>query len=254
MELTAVSVAADDVRIVERAPGWQDVVGEIVASCRRRAADNDLWQRPGAIVVAGGAGPIGWVFGEQDPAHLIHVLESSAGVTDVYVAGGLRRVTDALVVAGWSREETYDHLVLDPVAGGPGADDRIEMLGPDDLADLRELLRLLGAPESILAGHYPDDFFEVCAPVRVLGVREEGRLVGSVAVRRQTRSALGFALNVAPEARGRGLGRALVSAAAEHAAGLGAEYLHAQSAGAAAAMLRRWGWDRVGSWALMHRD
>lgn len=244
--------ALDGLRVSSGAPGWSDVVGEIVASCRRRATPGGLWQGEGAIAVTQGAGPIAWVYDAQDPAAFLSVLDSSPSIDAVYVSSEQIRIAQELAASGWSPGETVDHLLFEGRSAGDG-DPRVVTVGSSDLPALRELLRRNGAPERLLASHYPDDFFEVCAPVRVLGIRaDDGQLIGSVAVRSQLRSALGFALNVAPGARGRGLGRALVCAAADHAAGLGAAFIHAQSAGAA--FLRSCGWTPVGSWVLMSRD
>src|SRR3954453_4663382 len=99
------------------------------------------------------------------------------------------------------------------------------------MPESRNLLLVHGAcGETMRTAAYGDDFFVAAAPVWLMGAVDEDRgLVGLVGVRRQGRSAMGFALTVDPAFRSTGLSLALVATAVGHATSLGAEFLHAQA-------------------------
>jgi GNAT superfamily N-acetyltransferase len=161
--------------------------------------------------------------------------------------------TRLLESTGWRTESVVTQLVHGGTPLAPARED-VMALTPADMADLRALLAAGGASEAMLAGCYGDDFFVRAAPVWVYGARDEaGRLTGCVAVRRQLRSAMVFALTVSPEARGSGLGRALADRAVATARANGAEFCHAEAEPEALSLALSCGFAPVGAWRRLER-
>jgi GNAT superfamily N-acetyltransferase len=262
MELTMTAPEALSLRLelADRRTGWDDVVAEMVRSCSARAEAHARWQRPGAIAVLTGPAPVAWVHGAVDVDELVATLDGAADVCEAYVDRGRPGTIAALVAAGWSTAEVMAQMVATrpapmAVRARVSADlPAVEPLGADDLDRLRALLLAQGCEPEVLAASYPDDFFTVAAPVQVFGARDAaGQLVGSVAVRRQSRGALGFALNVAAGWQGRGLGRALVVAGLDAGFATGAEFVHAQAGQASAGLLTSCGFTGAGAWQRLIR-
>lgn len=242
---------------IRRRIGWTEIAEEITTSSAARAPLGGLWRREGAVAVVAGPAPTAWVHGAVDVADVLAMLGEATGVHEVYVTTQHVALIDAMIAEGWKRGEVMHHVVRD-LADGYGVDGssdvEVEELGPADVPHLRDLLRASGVDERMLASHYPDEFFAIAAPVRAVGVRaEDGSLLGSVAVRRQSRGGLGFALYVRPGARGRGIARALVEAGCRAAAEMGAEFVHAQSGAGSTDCLESCGFERVGAWQILQR-
>lgn len=250
------SVAAPQAHISRRI-GWTEIAEELTAASAARAPLGGLWRREGGVAVVAGAAQMAWMHGRTDIAAALAMLDSASGVHEVYVTAEHLALIEAMVAAGWKRGEFMHHVVRDVTdlrgvvdLTGVAASD----LGPADVPRLRELLRCSGVPERMLASHYPDEFFAIAAPVRVVGITaDDGTLLGSCAVRRQFRGALGFALYVRPGSQGHGFARALVDAACRAAAEMGAEFVHAQASAAATECLERCGFGQVGAWQALHR-
>jgi GNAT superfamily N-acetyltransferase len=243
--------------VARHTAGWDDVVAEISRSCARRAPEGAMWQRVGAVGVLSGPASVVWVHGTVDEDELLGTLAAAPEVHEAYVTCARGGVVAQLETAGWTPVEVMLQMTCDATAAAAVAADLPPFLplGPADLPDLRELLRVhAGADDAFLASSYPDDFFEVAAPVWVFGARDDsGRLVASVAVRRQGRGALGFALIVAQEWRSRGLAKAAVAAALAQAFASGADFVQAQAGEASQALLVECGFTVVGSWQRMTR-
>jgi N-acetylglutamate synthase-like GNAT family acetyltransferase len=112
-----------------------------------------------------------------------------------------------------------------------------------------------GIDESMLAHSYGDDFFTVAAPVWMYGARDgAGRLVGLLAVRRQGRAAMAFALTVDPDWRSTGLSTALIAASVRQAMSVGAEFVHAQASDRSERRLADSGFKAVGTWLRLVRS
>jgi len=237
--------------------GWTEIAEELTGASVARAPLGGLWRREGGVAVVAGPAQTAWMHGRADVAEVLEMLGGASGVHEVYVTAEHSALIDAMVAGGWQRGGFMQHVVRDlrdmPRAlSSTGAG--VSELGPADVPRLRELLRCSGVPELMLASHYPDDFFAIAAPVRVVGITAGDRtLLGSCAVRRQLRGALGFALYVRPDWSGRGLARALVDAACRAAAEMGAEFVHAQAGAAATECLERCGFGHVGAWQVLHR-
>jgi GNAT superfamily N-acetyltransferase len=244
---------------LSRRIGWTEIAEELTAASAARAPLGGLWRREGGVAVVAGSAQTAWMHGQVDVAAALAMLGSASGVHEVYVTAAHSALIDAMVAAGWQRGEFMHHVVRDLRDAGDvvslcDTELRPAELGPADVPRLRELLRCSGVPERMLASHYPDDFFAIAAPVRVVGITAvDGTLLGSCAVRRQGRGALGFALYVRPGSGGRGLARALVDAACRAAGEMGAEFVHAQASAAATECLQRCGFGRVGAWQVLHR-
>jgi GNAT superfamily N-acetyltransferase len=236
---------------------WTDVVAEITASCVRRASVDSLWCRPGAVGVLRGPAPVMWVHGRTDAAELTGELSTAPDVREVYVEAGQTDTVAALVAQGWAVSEVVSHLVHEGAATAavPEGLPAITPLQPTDLPDVRDLLyRHGGVDEEQLAAFYGDDFVLVAAPVWMFGARDkDGRLVAVVAVRRQGRGAMGFALTVDPDWRSSGLSTALVSAAVDHAMLVGAAFVHAQAGLRSRGCLRAVGFVEAGTWQRLTR-
>jgi N-acetylglutamate synthase-like GNAT family acetyltransferase len=107
----------------------------------------------------------------------------------------------------------------------------------------------------MLAHSYGDDFFTVAAPVWMYGARDgAGRLVGVIAVRRQGRSAMVFALTVDPEWRSTGLSTALIAGSVRQAMSVGAEFVHAQASDRSLRRLTDNGFTAAGTWLRLVRS
>ena len=243
---------------IESTPcGWDDVVAELTSSCVRRAHKRQLLLAPGVVGVLAGAAPVVWVHGSPDTAGLAATLERSPEVDEVYVSGEHGDVVTALHAAGWRVTEAVTQMVHDGaevpqiVSGLPA----VHALQPGDLADVRDLMRRSGdVEESLLAHSYGDDFFSVAAPVWMFGARDgAGRLVGVIAVRRQGRSAMGFALNVDVAWRATGLSNALIAVAVRQAMTVGAQFVHVQANKRSARRLEDCGFNAVGTWKRLVR-
>jgi N-acetylglutamate synthase-like GNAT family acetyltransferase len=244
--------------LADRAAGWSDVVAELTRSSAARAAAGALWQRPGAVGVLSGAAPVVWVHGATDIEELLDTLADAPRVYETYVATDRPGIIAALQTTGWTAAELMVQLVCDDLPVVEVAPDlpAFTLLGPTDLPDMRELLRAHGgADDDVLENAYGDDFFIAAAPVWVLGARAgDGRLVAMVAVRRQARAAMGFALVVADDWRSRGLARAAVAAGLAQAFAVGAEFVHVQAGSDSRELLVACGFTDVGSWQRMVRS
>lgn len=241
-----------------QSPTWDDVVDEITASCVRRSTEDSLWQTAGSVGVLHGAAPVMWVHGDTDGDGLAAVLNASPEVDEVYVSSGQPGVAETLRRNGWTSVELSTHLVHDG-RHAPEVIARIPVvrpLQPGDMADVRQLMRdHAGIDEAQLLASYPDNFFEVAAPVWLFGARDDaGRLVGVVAVRRQGRSAMGFALTVDPAWRSTGLSTALITAGVRQASAIGADFIHAQANERSARRLVECGFTVVGAWERLVRS
>jgi len=236
---------------------WDDVAGEITASCTRRAPEGALLSGPGVVGVLAGPAPVVWVYGTTDVGDLLPVLDQSLEVGDVYVACHQPGVIRKLVERGWHLEQVHEQYAVgtDGDVDLTEASFAIRALGPDDLAGWRRaLMAWAGLTPELAAAAYPDNFFEVAGPVEVLGVYgDDGELLGAVGRRDQQRSAMLFGLTVAPAARGRGLACALVRAAVAAAARDGAEFVHAQAGLEGAAVAERCGFRGLGAWQQLTR-
>jgi GNAT superfamily N-acetyltransferase len=200
---------------------------------------------------------VGYVHSLTDVGGLMTALADSPELVEVYVNAELTGVVDALAAAGWRAEEPMRQLVWDAWSSLPEAQSSgplaVVELSAADLPGMRALLLAEGVDERIVAGHYPDDFFAVAAPVRVVGAHVGGELVASVAVRRQVTAAFGFALNVRADWRGTGLGRAVVESALRAAGELGAAFVHVQATASGSGCLESCGFVRAGTWQPMLR-
>ena len=252
----AMSVAAPQAHISRRI-GWTEIAEELTSASAARAPLGGLWRQDGGVAVVAGPAQTAWIHGHADVAAVLAMLDRASGVHEVYVTAQHSALIEAMMAAGWKRGELMHHVVRDLHDSRDVinlTDTKVSELGPADVPQLRELLRRSGVPERMLASHYPDEFFAIAAPVRVVGVRaDDGTLLGSCAVRRQLRGGLGFALYVRPDASGRGLARALVDAACRAAAEMGAEFVHAQAGAAATDCLQRCGFEPVGAWQVLAR-
>ena len=238
--------------------GWADVVDELVRSCTARAPEGGLWERPGAAAVTAGAGQIAWVHGAVNATELLEVVDNASGLHEVFVADNQRAVIEALATNGWASAERLGQFVRDAVTptGSPSlpAGVTLSELGPTDVPALRELLRTQGVDPRLLVSHYPDGFFAVAAPVRVIGAKTpSGHLVATAAVRRQSAGAMGFALNVHRDWRRLGLARAVLTESLRAAAEMGAGFVHAQASGAGAGCVAACGFTSAGTWQVMRR-
>ena len=237
--------------------GWDDVVDEIRSSCVRRAGAGQLLDAAGVVGVLAGAAPVAWVHGPTDVEALVATLQGSPEVGEVYVTAGQQAAVTGLGLAGWSVDQTVSQMVhggravLQTVSGLPA----VQPLQPADMTDVRELMRRhAGIDEAMLAHSYGDDFFTVAAPVWMYGARDgAGQLVGLIAVRRQGRAAMGFALTVDPDWRSTGLSTALVAAAVRQAMSVGAEFVHAQAGDRSVRRLSDCGFVPVGQWVRLVR-
>jgi N-acetylglutamate synthase-like GNAT family acetyltransferase len=199
-----------------------------------------------------------WVHGSPDLAALSATLERSPEVDEVYVSGVEQSVATALQSNGWRRTDTVTQMVHngtevpEVVSGLPA----VYALQPGDLPDVRDLMRRCSdVEESLLAHSYSDDFFTVAAPVWMFGARDgAGRLVGVIAVRRQGRSAMGFALNVDATWRSTGLSTSLIASAVRQAMTVGAEFVHVQGNDRSTRRLADCGFATVGTWVRLVRD
>ena len=244
--------------VIETTPcGWDDVVAELTSSCVRRASKRQLLLAPGVVGVLAGAAPVVWVHGSPDTVALSATLEHSPEVDEVYVSGEQGDVVTALHAAGWRVTESVTQMVHDGdevpqmVSGLPA----VCALQPGDLADVRDLMRRSSdVEESLLAHSYSDDFFSVAAPVWMFGARDgAGRLVGVIGVRRQGRSAMGFALNVDVAWRATGLSNSLIASAVRQAMTVGAQFVHVQANKRSGRRLADCGFNAVGSWKRLVR-
>lgn len=235
------------------APTWDDVVAEIITSCRQRAPRGALLDVPGAVGVLAGPAPVVWAYAESAAAVVVAATDESV-VEEIYV--GDARLAGELSTHGWVLDSRVSQVVMPaiPVSAAGGTAIEIAELGREDLADVRAGLVDWGrcAP-AIIEAAYPDEFFTVAAPVTLLGARHDHALCGIVGVRRQTRASMLFALAVAPSHRQAHIGRRLVTQAVEHARGDGAQFVHAQTNDVSAAVLARCGFAAVGSWRRLVR-
>ena len=236
---------------------WDDVIDEITRSCTARAKPGQLLEGRGVVGVLAGAAPVVWVHGATDMARLRGVLAASTEVDEIYVSGTQQNIVEALAGNGWAHTDVVTQTVHDGravpqiVSGLPA----IHELQPGDMADVRDLLSTAGGVEGAqLAASYSDDFFTVAAPVWMFGARDgAGRLVGTMAIRRQHRAAMGFALTVDEEWRSTGLSTALVAAAVRQASAVGAAFVHAQACDRSARRLADCGFATVGTWHRLVR-
>jgi N-acetylglutamate synthase-like GNAT family acetyltransferase len=259
MELTqpATVAATTQLQVSTGEATWSDVVAEITSSCGRRASGDALFQVPGAVGVLAGPAPVVWVHGGVDTDRLLDALGSAPDVDEVYVTTEQPGIAALLEQAGWTTTEVVAQLTheLGPVNNLVAGMPSVDFLHPGDMADVRRLLRTFGGvEESQLDCSYGDDFFVVAAPVWLLGARDgAGRLVGLVGMRRQGRSAMGFALTVDADWRSTGLSTALVAAAVRHASAIGVEFVHAQASTRSVRRLVGCGFNAVGAWQRLVR-
>jgi GNAT superfamily N-acetyltransferase len=239
--------------------GWADVADELTRSCTARADEGALLSVPGAVGVLRGTAPIVWVHGETDPGRLAAILATSPEVVEVSVRAEDVATTRLLEATGWRTADLSTQLVHSGlVSTTPGQAPEGYAIVELDVADLPELRTLLAtagdASPELLASCYADDFFVKAAPVWLFGARDEsGRLVGCIAVRRQQRSAMLFALAVHEDHRSAGLGRALVAEAVRTGRTNGAEFCHASADAAALPLALSCGFYRVGGWRRLER-
>jgi GNAT superfamily N-acetyltransferase len=238
--------------------GWADVADELTRSCAARAAAGTLLHRAGVVGVLSGAAPIVWVHGAVDAPGLVRTLAGSPEVVEVNVRADDLATTRTLEAAGWRTESVTAQLVHP----GRGAEPQpvpdgytIAALTAADLPEFRTVLAESGrASVALVEACYGDDFFVRAAPAWLFGARDgEGRLVATVGVRRQQRSAMVFALAVAPEHRSAGLGRALVDTAVTTGRLAGAEFSHASAESDALPLALSCGFHRVGAWRRLGR-
>ncbi|MDQ1711767.1 MAG: hypothetical protein QOE45_1217 [Frankiaceae bacterium] len=238
--------------------GWADVADELTRSCAARADAATLLLRPGVVGVLAGAAPIVWVHGPVDTDALVRTLAASPEVVEVSVRADDLVTTRALEAAGWWTESVMAQLVH------PGRDTEphrapegyaVEALTVADLPELRAVLLASGnASAALVESCYGDDFFVRAAPAWLFGARDaNGRLVATVGVRRQQRSAMLFGLVVEPAHRSAGLGRALVDAAIGAGRAAGAEFAHASAEQDALPLALSCGFHRVGAWRRLSR-
>jgi GNAT superfamily N-acetyltransferase len=250
LELTAVT--AMTLEAVARAVCWDDVATELARSCEARALPGTYHEAPGVVGVLSGAAPLVWVHGRTDAASLAATLAAAPDVVEVHVRHDLDDVAAALGTIGWRTASVVTQLVHDgAVAGEPVPDGyTVEALTVADLPEFRALLRTASdATEAMLDVCFGDDFFVKAAPAWLFGARDaSGALAGVIGVRRQQRAAMLFALAVAPEHRGSGIGRTLAAAAVAQANEAGAEFSHAVAEPEALLLALSCGFRRVGTW------
>lgn len=243
---------------VETTAGWADVADELTRSCAARAEAGTLLDRPGVVGVLAGAAPIVWVHGDVDAAELVRTLAESEAV-EVNVRADDLATARALEAAGWRTESVMAQLVhpgrAARAAAAAPAGYTIEALTVDDLPEVRAILVAhAGASTALVESSYGKDFFARAAPAWLFGARDaDGRLVATVGVRRQVRSAMLFALAVAPEHRSAGLGRALVDVAVAAGRTAGAEFSHASAESGSLPLALSCGFHRVGAWRRLAR-
>jgi GNAT superfamily N-acetyltransferase len=251
--------------------GWADVVDELTRSCAARAAAGTLLHRAGVVGVLAGAAPIVWVHGSVDATALVRTLAGAPDVVEVNVRADDLATTHALEADGWRTESVTAQLVHPCRSATPAESAAAELAAlaapeqPDgyaierltvaDLPDVRALLvDHADATPELVDACYGADFFVRAAPAWLFGARDaSGRLVATVGVRRQQRSAMLFALAVDSEHRSAGLGRALVDAAVATGRAAGAEFSHASAESDALPLALSCGFHRVGAWRRLVR-
>jgi ribosomal protein S18 acetylase RimI-like enzyme len=241
------------VELTTHRTAWAGVLGELRRSCRARADASELLDISGAVGVLSGASPVVWLHAPEALAEVARVLAESLDVSDVYAGEGLP--LGELEACGWIPDLAVRQVVLDlPTTRGRDRYEDVCELGADDVpAFVAGLQRSHGLSDRVVAHAYPADFLERAAPVRLFGVRDGERLLGAVATRRPFVGALLFGLWVAPAERGRGIARALVTAAAQAERAAGARFLHAQVAGPSLDLTLSLGWQDCGGWQHLSR-
>jgi GNAT superfamily N-acetyltransferase len=230
--------AIDTVRIAQREVTIDDVLAELRRSCAARAGTGTLIDGPGVIGVRSGPAPILWVSAAATSHRVLPELAGSADINEVYVESGATGMVELLAESGWTSSTTSIQIVIESA---------LTLITPSgytiDAAQARDMPAIRSAmtdafdlPAAILDSAYPDNFFDVAAPVRVFVARDRSHeIVGTVCVRQQWRSAMVFGLTVRGEHRANGLARALVSTASATALGDGAHFVHGMSSAIPAA-------------------
>lgn len=229
----------DGPRVVRREPQLRDVIAEHRRHSAARAAAGDLVDEPGIVGVTGGTEPVLWLYSEDGTSRIHELLAGTHELTEIYVESAAARLCDLLTESGWTVRDVLSQVVV----GGPmraltAAPDGISLgeASAEELAQLREDIT-------------------AASPTRVLVARSDnGEIVGTAALRRQFRSAMIFGLEVALPHRRRGVGSALVSAAALSALRDGAEFAHGLSGATSAGACARAGGQVVGRWARLVRS
>lgn len=237
--------------------GLHDVVRELSWSSRRRSDPAAVVDEPGLVGVISGAAPVLFVAPWADRDRALDIVSAAPSLHEVQVAGERHDVASRLRADGWISTGHEDQVVLDrqPPPAPLASPYRIRPLVAAHMPRVRELIMsAFDVPRSLVDASYPDDFHVHAAPVSLIGaVDGRGDLVGCIGWRRQRRSAMVFALAVAPEHRQHGLATALVTAATRDALASGASFVHALAGGASQDLARRVGARRVGTWEQLLR-
>jgi GNAT superfamily N-acetyltransferase len=258
MELTM--TRPDDVVALDRST---DAMAKVVAVLRnssvRRAPSGAAVDEPGITGVLSGAAPILWAYEGVDAGRLAGLVETAPDVEEVYVDQRCAAAADVLLGSGeWELRDVLDQQVFRPaetampVAGEPCT---IEAAGPADMWVVRRALATAyQLPIRTIEAAYPDDFFQVAAPVRLFLARSESReVIGTIAHRQQGDAAMMFALSVRSDLRRRNIASALLATAMRSAAEDGATLLHGMTCDATRRLAARNGFERVGTWLYLLR-
>jgi ribosomal protein S18 acetylase RimI-like enzyme len=258
MELTL--TRSDDVVALDRSTAAMAKVVEVLRnSSVRRASAGAAVDEPGITGVLSGTAPILWAYEGVDVGRLTGLVDTAPDVEEVYVDQRCASAADALLASGeWELRDVMDQQVFRPAESAiPVASDTctIEAAGPADMWVVRRALATAyQLPIRTIEAAYPDDFFEMAAPVRLFLARSEsGEVIGTIGHRQQDDAAMMFALSVRSDHRRRHLASALLATAMRSAADDGATMLHGMSCDATRRLAARHGFERVGSWLYLLR-
>jgi hypothetical protein len=250
-------LGAPDVSVISRPPTQADVLAEYRRSCAARAAPGDLIDESGAIGVRRGPAAVLWLHAGIDASRVTELIANAPELTEIYVEAAAGRVIGHVVARGWRIEEVHRQQVVSGPIADPAPVERykIEEAAPAQMPAIRAVIgAAFNLPAHILNDCYPDTFFTVAAPVRVLVARDAaGRVVGTVAGRRQWRSAMVFGLAVEQAHRRCGLGRTLAATIVHAMLTDGADFVHGlvSADGDPLCVLR--GAHEVGRWTRLTR-